>query len=398
MLLIILMTALTNQCMLAQEPTEIIKRHIDAIGLNANPVKTYKMDATRYMGDHAIFRATVYHKAPDMWRIEYLNGNGTTPVVIVRGDSAWKVADNGKVTAELEIFSRLFQMTFPDYLAFSSVLAKKTKSYPKTKLNQDMITTFNNKSGWGYGYYVYYINPENSLIDAAFIQNSKGAAEYKIIFKDYGLINGINCPMVISNTEMSTGGEYMRHVRKNITVNIPLDDKLFKKPIDTVDWNAPKYKEFTSMEDAMKSPLSVYFLKLDNKQLTAIPEGISKMKNLQYLNLGFNQITEIPDFICTLTQLTDLILYYNQISKAPECIGNLTNIRALYLSNNKLTALPEGIGRLNKIITLSLSDNPLVSLPAAIINLKRPIIDISLPPSLILTNEQKVFINSTRLK
>jgi len=148
-------------------------------------------------------------------------------------------------------------------------------------------------------------------------------------------------------------------------------------------------KVYTSLEEALIEPESVYILDLSGQHLEFIPSEIEKMTNLQslilrnnyledfdidlsknkllqYLVLSENQFSTIPQKIGTLSNLSGLYLIRNELLSLPESIGALTNLTELSLTQNQLMTLPESIGNLSNLKKLYLSGNQLISLPECI--------------------------------
>jgi len=109
---------------------------------------------------------------------------------------------------------------------------------------------------------------------------------------------------------------------------------------------------------------------LNNNQLAwAIPASISDLTELYYLSLNQNQISSLPESIGNLINLNALYLNDNVLSDIPSSLGNMLYLNSLYLANNQLTSLPASIGNLVYLSMLVVNGNQLTSLPASIGNL-----------------------------
>ncbi|MDR1847934.1 MAG: leucine-rich repeat domain-containing protein [Bacteroidales bacterium] len=97
-------------------------------------------------------------------------------------------------------------------------------------------------------------------------------------------------------------------------------------------------REFTSLEEAMLSPDSVFSLTLRKSHLKAIPSEIYTLKHLKRLSLSRNNITEISDSIALLRELHYLDLSSNNVSSLPPAMATLP-IDTLILWDNPIYAL-----------------------------------------------------------
>jgi Leucine-rich repeat (LRR) protein len=163
-------------------------------------------------------------------------------------------------------------------------------------------------------------------------------------------------------------------------------------PISAQDWRYMKGKKlFTSLEEANKTPVEVYNLHLNGRDLYKKDfSGISKMINLRFLALesaglkdlpkGFfdplirlktislvdNKFTSIPEGISKLKQLEYLVMYDNEIDSIPDWIGELSALETLILNRNKLVYISPAIGLCKKMKDLSLGQNLLEQIPGEI--------------------------------
>lgn len=124
--------------------------------------------------------------------------------------------------------------------------------------------------------------------------------------------------------------------------------------------------EYTSLEEALLNPDSVYRLRLRGRLKLVPPEVFSSFPNLQELNLSKNRLKEIPPEIQMLKNLKKLSLFKNRIEALPPEIGELENLEELIINNNELETLPEEIGKLKKLRYIDLWSNNIVGLPESI--------------------------------
>lgn len=129
-------------------------------------------------------------------------------------------------------------------------------------------------------------------------------------------------------------------------------------------------RTYTSLEEALQQPDSVFKLKLNGKKLAEFPVEILRLTNLQSLNLSKNRIKTIPSQINELKNLQELDVSRNKIYMLPPEIGELKNLVRLNLNRNVITALPESIGNLAELEFLEMWDNELKELPDEIRYLK----------------------------
>lgn len=150
------------------------------------------------------------------------------------------------------------------------------------------------------------------------------------------------------------------------------------------------YKEYYSLEDALKNPEKVYRLNLSNQKIKFPADSVwSKFSNLEYLSLKNDHLKEIPDGIGNLKNLKTLDLSGNDFKVLPNSFSNLTNLRELYLNdekkmdvnqslivlrdlpklsilhleNDNLKSIPPNIFLMRNLETLYLNDNRISSIP-----------------------------------
>ena len=131
-------------------------------------------------------------------------------------------------------------------------------------------------------------------------------------------------------------------------------------------------KLYTSLEEALREPDSVYRLKL-NKRLKcdSLPPELFACKNLQELYLMGTKLSVLNQAIGELENLTLLNLYHNKLVTLPETIGQLSRLRTLIISRNLISILPKSIGKLQNLTLIDAWDNPLYTLPSEISALQK---------------------------
>lgn len=116
----------------------------------------------------------------------------------------------------------------------------------------------------------------------------------------------------------------------------------------------PGHRTFTSLEEALQQPDSVYSLSLRKNRLTQIPKEVFLLKNLERLDLSRNRISVIPDELSSLKNLRELDLSKNELTQISPAVGELENLIVLRLYLNNITALPAQLGQLTKLEVLDI--------------------------------------------
>ncbi|MCF8257226.1 MAG: leucine-rich repeat domain-containing protein [Flavobacteriales bacterium] len=119
---------------------------------------------------------------------------------------------------------------------------------------------------------------------------------------------------------------------------------------------------FTSLEEALANPDSVYRLRLKVKD-TIPPEVFTAFPNLHELNVGRNRLKALPKEIGQLRRLIRFIAERNRLETLPSEIGGMTSLQELILNRNELTGLPKEIGDLTSLYLLDLWSNNIDELP-----------------------------------
>lgn len=129
-------------------------------------------------------------------------------------------------------------------------------------------------------------------------------------------------------------------------------------------------KIFTSLEEALKDPESVYKLQLRKLPNHLFPEEICNFSNLRWLDVSKNKLREIPASIGKLTELEYFNASRNKLTSVPYTIGFLKKLRILILNQNEIVALPKEVGNLENLENLDLWSNELDQFPASMSQLK----------------------------
>lgn len=127
--------------------------------------------------------------------------------------------------------------------------------------------------------------------------------------------------------------------------------------------NLDRIRQYTTLDEALANPDSVYSLKLKQNLKTIPAEVFVAFPNLVELDLSKNRIKELPADIQLLKKLKRLILFKNKIEELPPQIGELTDLEELIVNQNELTTLPAEIGKLKKLRYIDMWSNNIVGLP-----------------------------------
>jgi Leucine-rich repeat (LRR) protein len=133
-------------------------------------------------------------------------------------------------------------------------------------------------------------------------------------------------------------------------------------------FSAPIYD---NLDEALKTPNSVYRLSLRGKKLKAFPIEILKFKNLQELDLSKNKIDSLPNEIGQLKNLQTLDVSSNKLEYLPDSIGKLKNLKKLAAGKNEILAIPRQIGDLENLEVLDLWSNQISIFPDELNKLKK---------------------------
>jgi len=129
--------------------------------------------------------------------------------------------------------------------------------------------------------------------------------------------------------------------------------------------------EFTSIEEAMVNPDSVYRLNLRGKKLKRVPPQVfSSFPNLVDLDLSRNRLKELPDSLWALGRVKRLNLSKNQIEQLPPSLGRMNHLEELVISQNEITSLPDSIGKLDRLRMIDAWSNNLDELPRSMSDLR----------------------------
>jgi len=121
---------------------------------------------------------------------------------------------------------------------------------------------------------------------------------------------------------------------------------------------------FTSMEEALAKPDSVYRLRLKVKHEIP-PEVFTAFPHLHELNLSRSRLSTLPKEISLLKNVKRLMADRVKLEVLPPEIGEMESLQELILNRNELKALPKEIGKLKNLYLLDLWSNNIDDLPAS---------------------------------
>ena len=156
-------------------------------------------------------------------------------------------------------------------------------------------------------------------------------------------------------------------------------------------------KEYSNLEEALKTPEKVYrlnlsdqkfempsdsiwerftnleYLSLKNDHLKTIPFGIGNLKKLKVLDLSANDFKTLPPSFSNLLNLTELYLNDEKkidMNKSLLVIEDLPNLRVLHLENDNLKSIPKNLFYFKNLERLYLNDNVFKRTPMELEKLK----------------------------
>lgn len=122
-------------------------------------------------------------------------------------------------------------------------------------------------------------------------------------------------------------------------------------------------RQFTSLEEALMQPDSVYRLRMKAKGGILPQETFTSFPNLLELDISRNRLKVLPPEISQLKGLKRLLADRNKMVTLPKEIGDLESLEELVLNRNELTELPMEIGNLKSLRRIDLWSNNIQNLP-----------------------------------
>ncbi|PLX04891.1 MAG: hypothetical protein C0595_01530 [Marinilabiliales bacterium] len=111
-------------------------------------------------------------------------------------------------------------------------------------------------------------------------------------------------------------------------------------------------------------------INLAKNSISDLPSSFSKLSELNHIIFYKNNFSRIPPVIFKLTKLRELDFYYNNIDTIPDDIGNLKELRQLFLSYNKIKYLPSSLQNMDSLKYIYMHHNQLIMMPKWMSNMK----------------------------
>jgi Leucine-rich repeat (LRR) protein len=146
-------------------------------------------------------------------------------------------------------------------------------------------------------------------------------------------------------------------------------------------------KEYSNLDEALKTPERVYRLNLSNQQFKMPSDSIwSKFTNLEYLSFKNDHLTNLPVGIGNLKKLKVLDLSGNDFKVLPQSYSNLENLAELFLNDEKKMDVDKSllvIENLPGLKILHLENDNLKKIPKNLLHFK---------------NLQTLYLNNNKFK
>jgi len=104
-------------------------------------------------------------------------------------------------------------------------------------------------------------------------------------------------------------------------------------------------------------------INLAKNNLHDLPTSFANLSELNHVIFYENNFSHIPTVIFKLTKLEELDFYYNNIDSIPDEIGNLIELEQLFLSYNKIKYLPASMQQLDSLKYIYMHHNQLIMMP-----------------------------------
>jgi hypothetical protein len=214
---LLMATALSSA---AQTAKQIIDKHIIAIGGKA------KLDAiTTY--SFAIGDNMITYKKPGKWNVAYRDSGKMVKTEIYYGDKGWETWKDGRTG--ITTFGVEFAYFIPGLLSYAAAPDYKVESLgtdtESDNLRIKITSLVHNTMQTSF---TFYINPSTYMITK--VKEDNSSISYNILLENYKTINGIQIPMTIRK-KSDYSESYYPTTRTNVKLNIPVDDKLFARPV-----------------------------------------------------------------------------------------------------------------------------------------------------------------------
>ncbi len=149
-----------------------------------------------------------------------------------------------------------------------------------------------------------------------------------------------------------------------LTQSLPTAAQRFQ--VDELD----ELKRFTSLEEALLKPDSVFRLRLRGRLREIPKEVFTSFRHLHELDLSKNRLKSLPPDIRLLKKLKRLIVFKNLLETLPPEIGEVENLEELIINRNELISLPDEIGKLRHLRYVDMWSNNISVLPHSMYTMK----------------------------
>jgi len=123
-------------------------------------------------------------------------------------------------------------------------------------------------------------------------------------------------------------------------------------------FDSNRYRTFTNLDEAFKTPKRIYNLDLSHQSLNEIPQEITRFTNLEILILRDNDLKKIEIDFSFFPKLKSLNLENNQLTKIPlETLSYCSGLQVVSIRNNKFEAITKEWNQLKYLEVLDIGGN-----------------------------------------
>ncbi len=205
-----------------------------------------------------------------------------------------------------------------------------------------------------------------------------GISHYALNFEFFGNVCIIKRCFLSTSNNTDNCKQFLRLTWNGSNFSFKLVDQLPSKSPLLSAKELDQVMRYSTFDDALANPKSVYILDLDGKGISTLPAQLVLLEKLQILVLNNNYLDSLPDMIGDLSHLQIIRAENNNIKYIPKSIGYLYYLEELDLANNKISWLPYEMANLKNLEKLNVSGNRLQVLAFDMSNMQHLVsIDIS---------------------
>lgn len=105
---------------------------------------------------------------------------------------------------------------------------------------------------------------------------------------------------------------------------------------------------------------SVYFLSIQDNNISHFPDILKTFVNLDYFDISENRISTIDSSLIPANSVTHLNLSTNYFNRVPSAVNSFPELKSLYLTGNHITSIEDyDLVNLTHLTVLQLGDNPI---------------------------------------